>query len=370
MKLCRTLLFVAAISLALSSCSDNVRIDGTVEGSPETDIILAQLGGGSLSILDTVRTDAAGKYSYRMSLKKGQPEFIYAYKGDTKLASLILMKGDKVKVVSDTLGKWSVEGSPESEKLLEVESDFAAFKGRMDAFAAAGDTPSMTKAYIEYYRSRVAYVVSNAKSLSSIPVLYQSLNESFPVFSQATDALHFQSVHDSLATLYPESKYVISLGEDAAKRMNAMGIASHIKDAAEAGYPDVEMPDVNGRKVKISDIDAKVIMVYFWTATDASQKMFNQEALIPVYNEWHDKGFEIYSVSLDADKGMWASAVKNQKLPWINLNDGLGLASKTAALYNAGGTLPMAYLIINGTLSSQNIQGIQELRNVLASNLK
>ncbi|MCQ2118315.1 MAG: redoxin domain-containing protein [Bacteroidales bacterium] len=369
MKNCRILLIAAAISLVLASCSDSARISGTLESAPDTDVVFKLLSGNTMTVLDTVTTDASGRYSYKMPVAKGHPEFVYAYKGDTRIASLILLSGDNVKVVSDTLGKFSVEGSEESVKLQQVENEFSDFLRKMASFAEEGDRTSMTKEYIDYYRSRVSYVVSNSKSLSSIPVLYQSISESFPVFSQATDAIHFQALHDSLATLYPESKYVLSLGEDAKKRMNAMGIASQIKDAKESGYPDVEMPDVNGRKVKISDIDAKVIMVYFWTATDPGQKMFNQDVLVPVYNEWHDKGFEIYSVSFDADKGLWASTVKSQNLPWINVNDGLGLASKTADMYNTQGKLPIAFLIIDGVLVNNTVQGANELRKILSSNL-
>ncbi len=38
--------------------------------------------------------------------------------------------------------------------------------------------------------------MTNSKSLTSIPVLYQKVNESFPIFSQATDAILFQNVHE------------------------------------------------------------------------------------------------------------------------------------------------------------------------------
>lgn len=369
MKIFRYILSAAALVVAASSCSDKAQIKGTVTDASQMEVVVKQLAGNSFNVLDTLKTDKDGKYSYSMSIAKGQPEFVYVFKGDTKLASLILMAGDNVKVVSDTLGKYSVEGSEESAKLQQVETEFSAFLGRMATAANAGDNAALSKEYVDYYRSRVAYVMNNAKSLTAIPVLYQKINDNFPVFSQSTDALHFKAVHDSLETVYPESKYVTMLGDEARKRTNIMNINMQIKDLNAAGYPDVELPSIDGKTVKLSDVDSKVTLIYFWTAVDPNQKMFNKDVLLPVYNEYHSRGFEIYSISLDTDKGVWASAVKNQKLPWVNVCDGLGSASKAAALYNVNGVLPIAFLIVDGALSDKTIQGEKDLRNVLSANL-
>ena len=62
--------------------------------------------------------------------------------------------------------------------------------------------------------------------------------------------------------------------------------------------------------------------------------MMNLDFLLPVYETYRDKGLEIYAVSLDTDKGVWANAVKNQKLSWVNVCDGLGTASPALTLYN------------------------------------
>jgi hypothetical protein len=67
------------------------------------------------------------------------------------------------------------------------------------------------KVYIDYYRSRVLYIMQNSRSLTVVPVLFQSLTETLPVFGQATDAIHFNNAADTLETVYPDSKYVKAL---------------------------------------------------------------------------------------------------------------------------------------------------------------
>lgn len=369
MKNCRNLLLAAVLLAAVSSCSDKARIKGVITGAPEAQVVVKQLSGSSLVALDTVKTNASGAYSYTIDVPEGQPQFVYLFKGDTKVASLLLQKGDNVKVTSDTLGTYSVEGSDESVKLCQVEADFTKFMDKFSADAAAGDNAAASKDYVNYYRDCVKYVMSNSKSLTSIPVLYQKVNDNFPIFSQATDAILFKNAYDSLMTVYPESKYVASLKKEAEKRFNIFNLNQRFQNAEELSYPDLNLPSVDGSKVRLAEVDSKVVIVYFWQASDASQKMFNQDVLVPLYKEYHSKGLEIYSVSLDTDKGVWASAVKSQNLPWINVCDGLGAASQAAMLYNINRGLPVAYLIVDGTLSTEVIRNAKDLRRVVASKL-
>ncbi len=368
MKNCRLILAAAAVLLA-ASCSDKAKISGTVTGAPDSKITVNRLAGSAMEVLDTVKTDGEGRYSYNVDVEKGQPQFVYVYRNGVKLASLLLSQGDKVEIVSDTLGSCTVTGSEESVKLQQVEKDFSDFLAKFSASVDASDQALASRLYVDYYRSRLKYVLDNSKSLTAIPVLYQKINDDFPVFSQATDAIIFKSIHDSLMTVYPESMYVTALGDEAERRDNLLGISMKMQGAEESFFPDLELPSTDGKKVRLSDVDSKVTMVYFWTASDAEQKLFNNDFMIPLYNDYHSKGFEIYSVSLDTDKAVWASAVKNQKLPWINVCDGHGAASPAAAVYNVG-SVPMGFLIIDGVLAPNTIRSNDDLRRVLATNLR
>lgn len=370
---------MAGIAL-LSSCT-GARINGTLNGVSEAEVVVKMLDVNKLTVLDTVKTSKNGTYSYTADIEKGQPEFIYIYYKDTKVASMLLERGDKVSVSSDTVGHYSVNGSDETEKLMSVERDETDF---INKFSSAGarleDLPAdsqealdirrdMAKQYIAYYRSRVQYIISNPFSLTIIPVLYQTVGE-MPVFSQATDAIHFKNASDSLKTVYPNSKYVKALEEEAARRANIMNLSAKFESAKEMAFPDIELPDINGKKSKLSDVNAKLIVIYFWSASAAEQKMFNMDMLKPVYEANHQKGLEIYAVSLDTDKTAWANIVKGQNLPWINVCDGLGTASPAVRLYNVP-KIPMVYFIKDGKLLADvGVRDGNSLRNYIESNLK
>ena len=368
----RLSIFAIASILAVA-CGRSAKIDATIEGA--ADVVVKLLDVNEFKVLDTVKVDGAGKFTYKVKVQEGQPEFVYLFHGETKVASLLVHHGDRITVQADTLGNYTVEGSEEALKLAEVERDYASALARMTSIVnklSAAKTEDQIKAirqelgqeYISYYRSRVKYIMSNSKSLSVVPVFYQSFGEGLPVFGQSTDAIHFRTVADSLALVYPESKYVKALQSEAARRMNYLELETRLGSAQEISYPEIELPDLQGQKRKLSEVDAKVVMVHFWTASDAEQKMFNLDVLKPVYDEFHAEGVEIYQVSLDVDKGMWAQVVKQQGLPWVNVCDSRGVASPYASAYNLP-VVPATFIIADGELVDGSVVDEKSLRKLL-----
>lgn len=364
------IILAAAAVLGLAACSHTAIVKGVVADAPSSEVIVKLLNVNQYQVLDTVKTDAAGNFACKVEVAKGQPEFVYLFYGNRKIASLLLEAGDKVSVQTDTLGSCTVEGSEESLKLASVEADFAAAKSAMvsisdkmlsaDAEQAGELRNQLGKAYIDYYRSRVVYVMNNSRSLTVVPVLFQNLTETLPVFGQATDAIHFTNAADTLETVYPDSKYVKALRKEAHRRVSQMELAAKLSTAQEVNYLDIELPDIKANKVKLSDVHKKVTLVYFWTASDAAQKMFNLDVLAPVYEKYHDKGFEIYQVSLDVDNGLWARVVREQKLSWTNVSDISAGASRYVLAYNLT-ELPNAFLIGGDGMSGAKISDAASL---------
>ena len=357
---------VLCTALSLMGCSRKASISGTIDGYADSDIVVRQLDVNKFTVLDTIRTSGNGGFSYRLDVKDGDPEFIYLYARDKRVASLLVSSSDRISIKADTLGGCLIEGSPDSSLLGEVEKAYSDFMLRL---ASAPTDADLTREYISYYRSRVKFLLENPYSLTVVPVLYQKLGENAPIFSQASDALLFRNAADSLATVYPDSRYVKALSSEADRRLKLMDLESKIRNAPEASYPDIVLPDMNGEQKALSSVESKAILVHFWDLSDAAQKMINIEVLKPLYKEFHSKGLEIYSVCVSENKAEWGSTVSAQKLPWINVNDGLGAYSPALRSYNVT-ALPLSLLILDSELYSSPISGEEQLRKVLRDNLR
>ena len=199
-----------------------------------------------------------------------------------------------------------------------------------------------------------------------MPLLYERISDYTPLFNNPEDAVIFRSAADSLKKVYPESRYVKALDKEAARREQSLGLSRRIEGAGEVNYPDLELPDINGQIRRLSEIEAPAILVHFWSANSPAHKIFNLDTLLPLYERFHPKGLEIYSVCADGDKILWASVMNAQKLPWINVNDGKGAASKALALYNVT-ELPCTFLLANGRIYKDEIKGETALRRELSA---
>lgn len=374
------LLLSVAVALSLASCGRSARVDITVADAPSSEVIVKLLDINRFKVLDTLTLDESGKIVYKMDVRKGEPEFVYLFRGEKKIASMILKSADKVSVEADTLGNFTVTGSQESLKLAQVEKDYAYVLSKMNSLARRAEDAvnpeyalslrqDMGKTYLEYYRDRVRYVMENSTSLSVVPVFFQTFGAELPVFSQSTDAIHFRNVADSLAIVYPDSKYVKALRQEADKRFGYLELQTRIAAAESISYPEIELPDIKGEKRSLTDVDAEVILLQFWTASDVEQKMFNLDVLKPLYEEFNSKGFEIYQVSLDVDKGLWAQVVKEQKLPWISVCDSRGAQSTYASLYNIS-AVPALFIIADGQLVDGSVVDETSLRKLIRDSLK
>ncbi|MBP5373463.1 MAG: redoxin domain-containing protein [Bacteroidales bacterium] len=354
----------ALAAAALLSCSHAARVEGVVADAPDTTLTLRLLDVNRLQLLDTLRTDSEGRFSARVDVPEESAEFIYLYYGERQLASLILEPGDRVKVTTDTLGAYRVEGSPESQQLQVVESDYRNFLRDM----GRGSDADRARRYIQYYRDRVSYVLTHSRSLTVVPVLYQRVN-GMPLFSQETDGLLIRNVCDSLRLAYPASRYIKALDKEATRRINYMSLNARLRSAGETGYIDIELPGLDGQPCKLSEVEAPVTLIYFWSGS-AREKLMNLDSLLPLYEEFHHKGFEIYSVALDPDKTLWATTMRNQQLPWVNVCDSRGASSPYIGAYGIT-SLPMAWLLRNGEIDpGVKASSPEELAAYLRSSLK
>lgn len=371
-------MLLAALSVMAASCVKKAEIEGTLASAPASKIVLKTLAADEMKVIDTIEVDKAGKFSYKLDVKKGQPEFVYIYHNNRKIASLIVATGDKISVLADTLGRTQVSGSEESEKLMQVERRHAEISAKFKSFSISFESAAederdeivnaMGQEYKDYYVSCTKYVVENSKSLTSIPVLYQKIGE-LPVFSQSTDAILFGSIADSLETVYPESPYVKALRAEADERKSYLELQALLRSAEEIGFPDISLPDIQGHTRTLSSVEERVILLYFNTLTEVSQNRFSVDVLKPLHQKYHDKGFEIYQVSLDTDKMTWATTVMGQELPWITVCDIRGAASPYVVSYNLS-QLPAIFVIADGELVDGNVVDEDSLRQLIEKLLK
>jgi hypothetical protein len=65
---------------------------------------------------------------------------------------------------------------------------------------------------------------------------------------------------------------------------------------------------------------------------------------VKTYERFNAKGFEVFTVSLDQDKGSWLKAIETDKLNWQHASDLKGQDNEAALIYGING-IPDNFLI-------------------------
>lgn len=122
-------------------------------------------------------------------------------------------------------------------------------------------------------------------------------------------------------------------------------------------FIDLNLPDLNGASVKLSDLSGKYILLEFWASWCGPCRAENP-GLAKLYKKYKSRGFEIYAVNLDDKKQSWQQTVKEDSISWITVSDLKGPAnSKAAMLYEVSG-IPRNFLIDrNGNIIAKDLRG-------------
>ena len=111
-----------------------------------------------------------------------------------------------------------------------------------------------------------------------------------------------------------------------------------------SAVPEISLPDKNGQLISLKQLRGKVVLIDFWASWCAPCRK-NNPRLAKLYAQWHDRGFEIFGVSVDKDTGRWKEAVEDDKLEWLQVVDKNGWKSGSAAdAYHVNG-IPASFLL-------------------------
>ncbi len=123
--------------------------------------------------------------------------------------------------------------------------------------------------------------------------------------------------------------------------------------------PDIEMNDINDKPLKLSSLKGKVVLVDFWASWCGPCRRENPN-VVGLYNKYKSKGFEVYSVSLDQDKGKWLKAIADDNLNWpSHVSDLQGWANAAARMYSVSSIPQTVLLDKDGNILARNLRGEQ-----------
>lgn len=350
----RILLIAIAAVMAFTSCQSNkVNISGRFVGLDANMVYLEQSTPLEQAVIDSVALNEEGEFELKVANVAETPSLYYIRYNNERLP-LLLSGGDDVTVSSagNLLRNYEVKGSLESELLQKFTRQYIEGAVAMNDIISKISSSEMddnsrkqmaqeyTRIKHETQRFQLGFIIENKANIAAVYALHQRLPNETNLFNGNSDIVYYRTVVEALEQSYPTTPYLAILRSQIARMDAQINLLSQV---TESDFPDIEMPDMFGKKQKLSALSGKVILLHFWSAGLGNSNALNAD-LKEIYAKYREQGFEIFQVAVDTSKSAWVNAVQEQQLPWVSVSDLLGDSSPSVGIYNVQ-KLPTSYLI-------------------------
>lgn len=361
------LLFIISIASCGAITSKGTTITGTITDAPNMKVYLDKMGPNSNTIvISQGDTDANGDFSLEM--EETIPPAIYRLRIGAGKTFLVLEDASSTVTVKGTL-----DGMRTND--IEVRGSESA-KNFMDAMGLLS-TGRITADDVKDYIKNTPYPMGG---------MQMAIN----AFGNRPE---FYDIHKTAATLlaakYPNHEYTAQYATFAAGlEQSAMQGQSAEMIQVGMAAPEISMKNPDGKSYSLSELKGKVVLLDFWASWCGPCRKSNPH-VVEMYNKYKDKGFTVFSVSLDGidsrskdrypsedqykagveqSKKNWLAAIEKDQLVWpYHVSDLTKWDAPAVRQYGVSG-IPKTFLIDRqGKISAVNPRNTleEELLKVL-----
>lgn len=365
-------LILIVLAFFISSCKkhNGFVISGKITNAEEKYLYLDELKVAASLPIDSVQIKKDGSFEFRG--KTEYPNFYLLRINSKNFVTLLVDTTEKITIYGDAANfarDYIVEGSPGSVLVQELNNRLTISKHQLDSIRSLivvfrtrdgyntekarweQQLTDIKKRQIEYSTN---FVQKHPFSMSSVLALYQKFDDSNYVVQ---DLQSLKVAASALNSVFPKSEHVKALYANTMRLMAQQKNAqlNTFIDENGTNYPDVNLPDYNGKDVALSSLSGKIILIQFWSAKDRTSRIQNQ-ALTELYSKYKSRGLEIYQISIDDDRSAWIAAIEEDGLKWINVGD---MKGSVAALHNYNvQRIPSNYILDKeGNIVARDLQG-------------
>lgn len=334
-----------------------VVVKGKIENAKNNALYLSSFDGKSLNAfcVDTLNEDGSFLMNCNIPFKD---IFYFRYDGNKQL-NVILQINDTIEIYSDAndyLNSTVIKGSEPTAAVWEYMTTYSVYKKKLDSARMYLKThPGSDKAVNEKFKpistKWMQFRNSYIKKFSNSPALIAALNG---VEEQQEMELRVQ-ILESLNRIYqntPTGRNIAVQYQKTKAKWNSTKLTS-----SGAQAMDIIQADTNGVDRKLSDLKGKYVLLDFWASWCGPCRRENPN-VVKLYNKYKDKGFTVFSVSLDNNKDRWKGAIIKDRLVWPDhVSDLRGWGNVAAKQYGVS-SIPTTFLLDkDGKIIGKNLRG-------------
>ena len=356
--------FYFIVLIILNFCLANNKkftISGHIENKPPSITVLFKLYNtfqNKQTVLDTIPVDTSGFFRRHFNYESGiyQLDFSGIYK-----LNLAIERGQNIEIN------------------LEIPRDkkndvLARISGSNDALLVFKYDELQKDAYQKWLHPvrRSIRLAKEAGEIAKIPALQEQEKKNLIAYKNELADYARENFGNSIALFYaavrldPElhMDFLQEIADIFNRQRPELKITRQFNEKIErirktaigSLAPDIVLTKKDGRRIKLSNNIGKYVLLDFWAAWCNPCRIENIN-YARLYKKYKDKGFEIFSVSVDTNEKLWQNASEKDNISWINITDLKGWVTASAVDYNIT-AIPANFLIDPaGKIIDKNIRG-------------
>ncbi len=371
MKQLLTLITLAVILVACNTGGKQGTISGKITGAEGKTVYLQRFVNNRAIVSDSATVADDGRFSIAPS--QGLELNFYRLYLDNDHAFVFITDSTQGIELETTYADFDAQkkatGSPQTEQLFGfyasvrplVEKEMELREITRSTTASSEEKSQALSQSVELKREKrekcLAYIDQNASS----PAVMAALEE----LNISQDLASYKKVRDGLKGVFDHTTYYTMLNEQIMQfeRQEQAKVNPTNQPRTNATYsegmvaPEISMADPSGKTRSLSDLKGKVVLIDFWASWCGPCRRENPN-VVNAYKRYKDKGFEIFSVSLDSDGGKWQQAIAQDGLVWENhVSDLKGWQNGAAQAYGVSSIPHTILLGKDGKIAGTHLRG-------------
>ncbi|HTL83516.1 MAG TPA: TlpA disulfide reductase family protein, partial [Bacteroidia bacterium] len=347
-------------SLFLFSCekpkTGNLHIEGKFSNCSGDTLYLVDISHREMTVIDSCVADENGSFNFITTIQYEGFFNIDVGKNSQQFATIIAGPGDSVTLSGDAknLGyTWQAKGSHETERFMVLNTYITSLEKARHPLQATSDS------LLQDFQ----FQVSVLKDSTQLPVLDKKYGDLVTEIQNKIDDIEMKGAEriktfidedsSSFANIpalqlldpYENFPYYLKTIDNLEKKYKDAPNVKLLRDYVESIRPhckgqvaaDIALNDPNGKAYKLSSLKGKIVLLDFWASWcgPCKEELPN---VVKNYKLYHDKGFEVFSVSLDDNKKEWQDAIAKFGLVWpYHVSDLMRWQSSVVPLYELKG---------------------------------
>ena len=357
---------------------DNFEISGTINGGENVSVYLEALSQQGTISVDDARTDASGSFKMSGNIPGFGLYQLRLGESQDKIIPMTLVPDDKIKINADFATfelKPNLSGAKWASTMNDYMAVFSKFHvGQQELMNKRDSVPAeeLTDLFMKLKAPIDSFSLVRMDKDPSNPFNIVLQGAAVPSMGfndwdeKNLDVL--KKVASAFEEKYPGSPVTTTMTNQVYQI--EMEYNQHIANSSGTRVaPEIALKNPDGVDMKLSSLRGQYVLIDFWASWCMPCRRENPN-VVRLYNKYKNKGFTIFSVSLDKDAEAWKEAIEKDGLVWPNhVSDLLQWNSPLPQLYGFSGIPHTVLVNPEGNIIGVGLRGAsleQKLEEIFA----